>query len=40
MLKGIMAKSSSFSLDVLYNDKGNILDTEEISRIITDFFKD
>ena len=40
MLKGIMAKSSSFSMDVLYNDQGNIVDTEEISRIVTDFFRD
>ena len=40
MLKNIMAKSTSFSLDVLYNDSGNIVDTNEISRIVTEFFKE
>ena len=40
MLKGIMAKSSTFSMDVLFNDEGNIVDTEEISRILTGFFKE
>ena len=40
MLKGIMAKSTAFSLDVLYNDHENIVDTNEISRIVTEFFKE
>ena len=40
MLKGIMAKSNSFSMDVLYGKEGNIVDAVEISRIITDFFQD
>ena len=39
MLKGIMAKSNSFSMDVLYGKEGNIVDAEIISRIITDFFQ-
>ena len=39
MLKGIMAKSNSFSMDVLYGKEGNIVDAVEISRIITDFFQ-
>ena len=38
MLKGIMAKSTAFSMDVLYDKDKNIVDANEISHIITEFF--
>ena len=38
MLKKIMAKSSSFSMEVLYGQNGNTTDPLEIARIVTEFF--
>ena len=40
VIRSIMAKSKSFSLDVLYSDDGNTTDADEISRIVTEFFKE
>ena len=34
-----MAKSKSFSLEVLYNDEGNITDPDKVARIVSEFFK-
>ena len=39
ILRSIMAKSKSFSLEVLYNDEGNITDPDEVARIVSEFFK-
>ena len=39
MLKSVMAKYNSFSMEVLYNDEGNITDPDEVARIVTEFFK-
>ncbi len=39
ILRSIMSKSNSFSLDVLYDDDGNITDPDEVARIVTEFFK-
>ncbi len=39
ILKSIMSKSNSFSLDVLYDKDGNITDPDEVARIVTEFFK-
>ncbi len=39
MLKKIMAKSSSFSMEVLYGQDGNTTDPIEIARIVTEFFQ-
>ena len=38
MLKKIMAKSSSFSMEVLYGQNGNTTDPLEIARIVTELF--
>ena len=32
-------ESKSFSLEVLYNEEGNITDPDELARIVTEFFK-
>ena len=39
MLRSIMMKQSSFSMDVIYNQDGNVTDPDDISRIVTEFFK-
>ena len=39
VLKRIMAKSSSFSLEVLYGQSGNTTDPLEIAKTVTEFFK-
>ncbi len=39
IIKKIMAKSSSFSMEVLYGQDGNISDPIEIARIVTEFFQ-
>ncbi len=39
MLRSIMMKQSSFSMDVLYDKDGNVTDPEEISKIVTEFFR-
>ncbi len=39
VLKRIMAKSSSFSLEVLYGKNGNTTDPLEIAKTVTEFFQ-
>jgi hypothetical protein len=39
VLKRIMAKSSSFSLEVLYGQNGNTTDPLEIAKTVTEFFQ-
>ncbi len=39
ILRSIMSKFNSFSLDVLYDEEGNITDPDEAARIVTEFFK-
>ncbi len=39
MLRSIMMKSTAFTMDVLYNQDGNVTDPDEIARIVTEFFK-
>jgi hypothetical protein len=40
VIRSIMANSKSFSLEVLYDPAGNVTDSEEISRIVTAFFRE
>ena len=40
IIKNIMAKTNSFSMEVLYNEAGNITDADEVARIVTEFFAD
>ena len=39
VLRRIMAKSKSFSLEALYNDDGTVTDPDEVARIVTEFFR-
>jgi hypothetical protein len=40
VIRNIMAKSKAFSLEVLYGEEGNITDADEISKIVTEFFRE
>ena len=38
VIKTVMARSPTFSLDVIYGKEENIVDADEIARIVTEFF--
>ena len=38
IIKSVMARSSTFSLDVIYGKEENVVDADEIARIVTEFF--
>ena len=38
IIKSVMARSSTFSLDIIYGKDDNTIDADEIARIVTEFF--